>query len=174
MKVKTIRYNKEYQLIDNSIEVARIIKPKWYLSEIEFYLKNKTLFIKKGNFWGTYYNIVEMGNSIGKIEWSFKNGYMLSLKNSEDETTQYKLKKVSTRSWNTSQKQYILQENDNTVKVILTININYKLTLKWKSYENIEIIFNDDSQIDYLKSVVALFLMRKQMSLESSSIYHQY
>ena len=39
MKLKTVRYNKEYQLIDNSIEVGRIIKPKWYLSDIQFYLK---------------------------------------------------------------------------------------------------------------------------------------
>ena len=39
MKLKTMRYNKEYQLIDNSIEVARIIKRKWYLSEIKSYLK---------------------------------------------------------------------------------------------------------------------------------------
>ena len=68
MKLKTVRYNKEYQLIDNSIEVARIIKPKWYLSDIEFYLKNKTVLIEKTNFWGTYYNIIEMGDSIGKIE----------------------------------------------------------------------------------------------------------
>ena len=173
MKVTTISYNKEYQLTDNSIEVARIIKPKWYLSDIEFYLKNKTILVKKGNFWGTYYNIIEMGNSIGKIEWNFKNGYILKLINSENKTIEYKLKKVSLGNWNTSQKQYILQENDIKVKVILTININYKLTLKWKSYENIEIIFNDDSQIDYSKSVYALFLMRKQMLLESSSIYHQ-
>jgi len=47
IKVKTIRYNKEYQLIDNSIVVATIIKPKWYLSEIEIYTKNKTVLIKK-------------------------------------------------------------------------------------------------------------------------------
>ena len=173
MKLKTIRYNKEYQLIDNSIEVARIIKRKWYLSEIESYLKNRTILIKKGNFWGTSYKIIEMGNSIGKIEWSFKNGYILSLKNSNNKTNKYELKKVNTRSWNTLQKQYILQESDNLVKPILTININYKLTFKLKSYENIEIIFSDDSQIDYLKSVTAIFLMRKQMSLESSSIYHQ-
>lgn len=173
MKVTTIRYNKEYQLTDNSIEVARIIKPKWYLSDIEFFLKNKTISIKKGNFWGTYYNIIEKGNSIGKIQWSFKNGYVLTLINSENKTIEYKLKKVSLGNWNTSQKQYILQENDIKVKVILTININYKLTLKWKSYENIELFFSDDSLIDYSKSVYALFLMRKHMLLESGSIYHQ-
>ena len=172
MKLKTVRYNKEYQLIDNSIEVGRIIKPKWYLSDIQFYLKNKTFLIKKANFWGTYYDIIEMGNSIGKIEWNFKSGHVLTLKNIEGNPIEYKLKKVSLGNWNTSQKQYILQEND--IKLILTININYRLTLKWKSYENIEIIFTDDTQIDYLKSVCALFLMRKQMSLESSSTYHQY
>jgi len=173
MEIKTIKYNKEYQLIDNSIEVARIIKPKWYLSDIEFYLKNKTVLIEKTNFWGTYYNIIEMGDSIGKIEWSFKNGYILTLKNNVDKIIEYKLKKVSLGKWNNSQKQYILQENNNNVKVILTINIIYKLTLNLKSYENIEIIFSDDCQIDYLKSVCALFLMRKEMSIERRSIYHQ-
>ena len=173
MKVKTIKYNKEYHLIDNSIQVGTIIKPKWYLSEIKFYTKNKTILIKKRNLWGTNYNIIEMGNSIGKIEWSFKNGFMLTLKNSENKTIEYKLKKVSVGNWNVSQKQYILQENENKVKVILSINIKYKFTLRLRSYENIEIIFSDDSQIDYLMSVCALFLMRKQLSLESSSIYHQ-
>ena len=173
MKLNTIKYNKEYQLTDNSKEVARIIKPKWYSSDIKCYLKNKTFLIKKVNFWGTHYNIIEMGDSIGEIKWSFKCGYVLTLKNSDGKTIEYKLKKVSSEKWNTSQKQYILQESDNLVKPILTININYKLTFKLKSYENIEIIFSDDSQIDYLKSVTAIFLMRKQMSLENSSIYHQ-
>ena len=170
MKLKTIRYNKEYQLRHNSIEVARIIKPKWYSSDIQCYLKNKTFEIKKANFWGTYYNIIEMGNSIGKIEWSFNSGYILTLKNSVAKTIEYKLKKVSLGKWNTSQKQYILQENDIKVKVILTIN--YKITIKWKSYENIEIFFSDDSQIDYLKTICSLFLMRKQFSIENSSVYY--
>ena len=79
-------------------------------------------------------------------------------------------KKVSSEKWNTSQKQYILQENDHKIKVILTIN--YKITFKWKSYENIEIFFSDNSQIDYLKTICSLFLMRKQISLENSSVYH--
>ena len=170
MKLKTIRYNKEYQLIHNSIEVARIIKPKWYSSDIQCYLKNKTFVIKKGNFWGTCYNIIERGNKIGKIQWRFSSGYTLTLKKSGDKTNEYKLKKVSLGKWNTSQKQYILQENDIKIKVILTIN--YKITFKWKSYENIEIFFSDDSQIDYLKTICSLFLMRKQISLENSSVYH--
>ena len=170
MEVKTIRYNKEYQLIHNSKEVARIIKPKWYLSDIQCYLKNKTFVIKKANFWGTCYNIIEMGNKIGEIQWSFSNGYILTLKKSGGKTNEYKLKKVSLGKWNTSQKQYILQENDIKIKVILTIN--YKIKFKWKSYEKIEIFFNDDSQIDYLKTVCSLFLMRKQISLENSSVYH--
>ena len=111
-----------------------------------------------------------MGNSIGKIEWSFNSGYILTLKNSVAKTIEYKLKKVSLGKWNTSQKQYILQENDIKVKVILTIN--YKITLKWKSYENIEIFFSDDSQVDYLMAICSLFLMRKQISLENSSVYY--
>ena len=170
MKLNTIKYNKEYQLTHNSKEVARIIKPKWYSSDIQCYLKNKTFLIKKVNFWGTYYNIIEMGDSIGEIKWSFKCGYILTLKNSDGKTIEYKLKKVSSGKWNTSQKQYILQENDHKIKVILTIN--YKITFKWKSYENIEIFFSDDSQIDYLKTICSLFLMRKQISLENSSVYH--
>lgn len=117
--------------------------------------KNKTFEIKKANFWGTYYNIIEMGDSIGKIVWSFNSGYILKLKNSEAVTIEYKLKKVGLGKWNTSQKQYILQENDIKVKAILTIN--YKITIKWKSYENIEIFFSDDSQIDYLKTICSLF-----------------
>jgi len=98
-----------------------------------------------------------MGNSIGKIEWTFKNGYMLTLKNSENKTIEYKLKKVSVGNWDVSQKQYILQENENKVEVILSINIKHKFTLSLRSYENIEIIFNDNSQINYLMSVCALF-----------------
>ena len=170
MKLNTIKYNKEYQLTHNSKEVARIIKPKWYSSDIQCYLKNKTFLIKKVNFWGTYYNIIEMGDSIGEIKWSFKCGYILTLKNSDGKTIEYKLKKVSSGKWNTSQKQYILQENDHKIKVILTIN--YKITFKWKSYENIEIFFSDNSQIDYLKTICSLFLMRKQISLENNSVYH--
>ena len=111
-----------------------------------------------------------MGDSIGKIVWSFNSGYILKLKNSEAVTIEYKLKKVGLGKWNTSQKQYILQENDIKVKAILTIN--YKITIKWKSYENIEIFFSDDSQIDYLKTICSLFLMRKQISLENSSVYY--
>tara|TARA_B100001564_G_C20475017_1_gene594409 strand:+ start:293 stop:697 length:405 start_codon:yes stop_codon:yes gene_type:complete len=130
--------------------------------------KNKTFEIKKGNFWGTCYNIIEMGNVIGKIEWIFNSGYILTLKNSGGKTIGYKLKKVSLGKWNTSQKQYILQEND--IKIILTIN--YKITFKWKSFENIEVFFSDDSQIDYLKTVCSSFLMKKQISLEQSSIYY--
>ena len=95
MKLNTIKYNKEYQLTHNSKEVARIIKPKWYSSDIQCYLKNKTFVIKKANFWGTCYNIIEMGNKIGKIQWSLSSGYILTLKNSGDKTIEYKLKKVS-------------------------------------------------------------------------------
>ena len=78
MKLNTIKYNKEYQLTHNSKEVVRILKPKWYSSDIQCYLKNKTFLIKKVNFWGTYYNIIEMGDSIGEIKWSFKCGYILT------------------------------------------------------------------------------------------------
>ena len=67
----------------------------------------------------------------GKIEWIFNQRNIIKLKSRENKIIEYKLKKGGLEKWNGSVKEYILQKNN--IKVILTIN--YKLKLKWKSYE---------------------------------------
>ena len=49
-----------------------------------------------------------------------------------------------------------------------------KLHLSGSHMRILKYFLNDDSQIDYLKSVCSLFfLMRKQILLENSSVYYK-
>ena len=157
MKIEIAKNNKEFKLFDNDKIVIKGRKPKWYSPEIHFFYNSKTYELKKKNFWATSFIILESGQPIGDINWSFKTGSKIILKDK-----QYWLKTEKVGKWYASDRQYILRENGETP--VLTIHYALK---KWK--ESLEAEFKDKDNADCVLLVCALFVMKQQQRAQNSA-----
>ncbi len=158
MKIEIAKNNKEFKIFDHDKIVIKGHKPKWYSPEIQFFYNSKTYELKKKNFWATSFSILESGQRIGDINWSFKTGSKIILKNNNE----YWLKTEKAGKWYASDRQYILCENGKTP--VLTIHYALK---KWK--ESLEAEFKDKDHANYVLLVCALFVMRQQQSAQNSA-----
>ena len=163
IKIEIAKNNKDFQLLENGVVVVKVQKPKWYSSEIRFRYNNKTYEIKKKGFWGTSFSILQGGQLLGDIVWSFKTGTKIILKDSVLNTSHYSLKAETVGKWYSSNRQYTLNKNEKTTALI----IYYALK---KGKESIEAEFNDKSNADYVLLVAALFLMRQQSAQDSGAM----
>jgi len=157
MKIEIAKNNKEFKILDHDKIIIKGRKPKWYSPEITFFYNSKTYELKKKGFWATSFSVLESGHPIGDINWNFKTGSKIILKNKE-----YWLKTEKAGKWYASDRQYILCENGKTP--VLTIHYALK---KWK--ESLEAEFNDKDHSNYVLLVCALFLMRRQQSAQNSA-----
>ena len=162
MKIEITKNKKEFKVFDNDKIVIKGHKLKWYSPEIQFFYNSKTYELKKKNFWGTSFSILESGQPIGDINWSFKTGSKIILKNKNQIGKQYWLKTEKVGKWYASDRQYILCENGKTP--VLTIHYALK---KWK--ESLEAEFNDKDNADCVLLACALFVMRRQQSAQNSA-----
>ena len=157
MKIEIAKNNKEFKILDHDKIILKGRKPKWYSPEIQFFYNSKTYELKKKGFWATSFIILESGHPIGDINWNFKTGSKIILKDK-----QYWLKTEKEGKWYASDRQYILYENGKTP--VLTIHYALK---KWK--ESLEAEFKDKDHTDCVLLVCALFLMRQQQSAQNSA-----
>ena len=165
MTVKIINYKKKYQIINNSEVILETRKPKWYSSEINFNYNDKQYEIKKSGFWSVSYTIFEIERPIGKIDFSFLKGGVIRLKNKNDTYNEYTLKKEKVGQWYSSEKLYVLYNND--LSTVLTIHYD---SSSWSGVEDISVSFNNVPSPDFVLLVCSLFLMRQQLSSENSVI----
>jgi len=157
MKIEIAKNNKEFKILDNDKIILKGRKPKWYSPEIQFFYNSKTYELKKKNFWATSFIILESGQPIGDINWSFKTGSKIILKDK-----QYWLKTEKVGKWYASDRQYILRKNGKTP--VLTIHYALK---KWK--ESLEAEFIDKDHANYVLLACALFVMKQQQSAQNSA-----
>ena len=157
MKIEIAKNNKEFKILDNDKIILKGHKPKWYSPEIQFFYNSKTYELKKKNFWATSFIILESGQPIGDINWSFKTDSKIILKDK-----QYWLKTEKVGKWYASDRQYILCENGKTP--VLTIHYVLK---KWK--ESLEAEFKDKDHADYVLLACALFVMKQQQRAQNSA-----
>lgn len=160
MRVEIGKYSKDFKIIDNEEIILKGVRPKWYSSEIRFFYKSKTYEIKKKGFWSTSFIILESGRQTGNINWGFKTGSKIVLKDTPE--IPYELKKERVGKWYASDRNYILSENGETP--VLTIQYSLK---KWKEVITAEFTTKDNT--DYVLLICALFLMKQQQSAENAS-----
>ena len=158
MKIEIAKNKKEFKIFDNDKIIIKGYRTKWYSLEIHFFHNSKTYELKKKNFWATSFTILESGHPIGNINWNFKTGSKIILKNNK----QYWLKTEKVGKWYASDRQYILCENGKTP--VLTIHYALK---KWK--ESLEAEFKDKDHANYVLLVCALFVMKQQQSAQNSA-----
>lgn len=161
MRVEIEKNYKKFQIIDGEEVLIKGIRPKWYSSEIRFFHNNKTYEIKKKKFWSTTFIVLESGRQIGNIQWSFKSGFKIILKQHSSHL-QYWLKKEKVGKWYGSERDYILCKNGETP--VLTIHYVLK---KWK--EHIEVGFIDKDNTDCVLLICALFSMKQQQLSENAA-----
>ena len=90
-------------------------------------------------------------------------GGVIRLKNKNETYNEYTLKKEKVGKWYSSEKIYVLYNND--LSTVLTIHYDSN---SWSGVEDISVSFNNVPSPDFVLLVCSLFLMRQQISSENS------
>ena len=145
-----IQKNKDFQILENNMPIVKGSKPKWYSSEILFFLNNRTFQIKKKSFWKSVHEITASGKKVGDIFIrGFKKplGNFIQIYENNSFKDEFSMTSTSKSIWS-SEKTYSLFNKDNEI-----LKINYS----WKKH----IISNLDNFKKYnlgYHTVILIFL----------------